>query len=429
MNKKLKLMLTLLALGSCWSIVYLIPFIQYVFYDPFQEMLGVSNAQLGFLITIYGLGNFYGCPLGGWIADRFNYKKVYVGSAILNGILGIAFVMNPTYSFALIMWVGFSIASLVMNYPAHIKIVRNLVGDADQGKIFGMNESIIGIWNIVFNAVMMFLFARFLEGTAGLKAALMGLSVMSLLVAIPVWIMLDDPAKAKAEREKESGEKEQVHKLGFSDYMHIFKSPATWLIAFSIFSIYSYLTTMTYFTPYFTDVLGASVAFAGWVAIVRTYVMTLIGAPLGGYLTDKIKSSAKVLLGVNLVGLAGMALMLNLGKGTPVWILIALTLLMALSVYMGRGSYYAVITELSVPKKYTASTIGMAAVIGFSPDMFQFVLYGNWLDKFQNTGYTYMFMYQMAVLAVGAVAAMLVLKLKSKRLKAVEVSETSEIAG
>jgi len=429
MNKKLKLMLTLLALGSCWSIVYLIPFIQYVFYDPFQEMLGVSNAQLGFLITIYGLGNFYGCPLGGWLADRFNYKKIYVGSAILNGIFGIAFVMNPTYSFACIMWVGFSIASLVMNYPAHIKIVRNLVGDADQGKIFGMNESIIGIWNIVFNAVMMFLFARFLEGTAGLKAALMGLSVMSLLVAIPVWIMLDDPAKAKAEREKESGEKEQVHKLGFSDYVHIFKSPATWLIAFSIFSIYSYLTTMTYFTPYFTDVLGASVAFAGWVAIVRTYVMTLIGAPLGGYLTDKIKSSAKVLLGVNLVGLAGMALMLNLGKGTPVWILIALTLLMALSVYMGRGSYYAVITELSVPKKYTASTIGMAAVIGFSPDMFQFVLYGNWLDKFQNTGYTYMFMYQMAVLAVGAVAAMLVLKLKSKRSKAVEASGTSEIAG
>jgi len=157
--------------------------------------------------------------------------------------------------------------------------------------------------------------------------------------------------------------------------------------------------------------------------------MTLIGAPLGGYLTDKIKSSAKVLLGVNLVGLAGMALMLNLGKGTPVWILIALTLLMALSVYMGRGSYYAVITELSVPKKYTASTIGMAAVIGFSPDMFQFVLYGNWLDKFQNTGYTYMFMYQMAVLAVGAVAAMLVLKLKSKRSKAVEASGTSEIAG
>lgn len=429
MNKKLKLMLTLLALGSCWSIVYLIPFIQYVFYDPFQEMLGVSNAQLGFLITIYGLGNFYGCPLGGWIADRFNYKKVYVGSAILNGIFGIAFVMNPTYSFALIMWVGFSIASLVMNYPAHIKIVRNLVGDEDQGKIFGMNESIIGIWNIVFNAVMMFLFARFLEGTAGLKAALMGLSIMSLLVAIPVWMMLDDPEKAKAEREKDSGEKEQVHKLGLSDYIHIAKSPATWLIAFSIFSIYSYLTTMTYFTPYFTDVLGASVAFAGWVAIVRTYVMTLIGAPLGGFLTDKVKSSAKVLLGVNLVGLAGMALMLNLGKGTPVWILIALTLLMALSVYMGRGSYYAVITELNVPKKYTASTIGMAAVIGFSPDMFQFVLYGNWLDKFENVGYTYMFMYQMGVLAVGTVAAILVLKLKNRKPKAVQSTVSGEIAG
>ena len=77
MNKlSLKVLIKVLIMGSCWSIVYLIPFIQYVFYDPFQELMKATNAQLGFLITVYGLGNFYGCPLGGWIADRFNYKYV-----------------------------------------------------------------------------------------------------------------------------------------------------------------------------------------------------------------------------------------------------------------------------------------------------------------------------------------------------------------
>ncbi|KDR96481.1 Sugar phosphate permease [Peptoclostridium litorale DSM 5388] len=413
MNKKTKVLLNLLVLGACWSIVYLIPFIQYVFYDPFQEMLGATNVQLGLLITIYGFGNIYGTAIGGWFADRFNYKKLYVGSVVANGICGFLFVMNPTYSFAMVMWVGFAISSLLMNYPAHIKIVRSLGGDEEQGKIFGLNESSIGLWNIIFNAIMMFLFARFLEGTGGLKAAIFGLSVLSCLLAIPAWFILDDPTK-KPVNENAKKKEEPKAKMGIAGYLMILKSPATWLIAFSIFSIYSYLTTMTYFTPYFTNVLGASVAFAGWVAIIRTYVMTLVGAPIGGTLADKIKSPSKVLLGVNLFGMLALITLLNLSHDTPVFVLIALTLTMALTVFMARGCYYAVISELNVPREYTATTIGIAAAIGFSPDLFQFVLYGHWLDTYQNTGYTYMFTYQIAVLAIGAIAATLVLKNKKK---------------
>lgn len=414
MNKKAKLVLTMLVLGSCWSIVYLIPFIQYVFYDPFREMLGCSNAQMGLLMTIYGVGNLYGCPIGGWIADRFNYKVVYAASVLLNGILGIIFITNPTYTMAIFMWIGFSVSSLIMNYPSHIKIVRNLVGDEDQGKIFGFNETSVGIGNIIFNAMMMFLFTKFLMGTAGLKAAILGLCVMSILLSVVVWFVIDDPYKNKTH--KESGVMEPVvkYKMGVADYKIILKSPATWLIALSIFSIYSYGTTMSYFTPYFTDVLGATVTFSGVVAIVRTYMMTLVGAPTGGFLTDKLKSASKVLLGAQIVGIIALIVLLNLSKSTSVTVLIALTLLMAFTVYIGRGSYYAVITELKVPKKYTASTIGIAAAIGFSPDMFQFLLFGNWLDKYHNLGYTYMFIYQIVVLSIGVVTAIAVLKIKNK---------------
>lgn len=405
-----RLIATILIMGACWSICYLIPFIQYVFYDPFQEMLGVTNAQLGLLMTVYGIGNLYGCPIGGWIADRFNYKIVYSASVLVNGILGIIFVLNPTYSAALIVWVGFSIASLVMNYPAHIKIVRNLVGDEDQGKIFGFNETAVGIANIVFNAFMMILFTKFLEGTAGLKAAILGLSVISILLCFAAWFIIENPNRVKKEGEPAV----KKYKMGVKDYKIILKNPATWLIALSIFSIYSFLTTMSYFTPYFTDVLGATVTFTGVVAIVRTYIMTLFGAPLGGLLTDKIGSASKVLIGSQAIGIVCLVAILAFGRTLPVEVLIGLTLLMGLGVFMGRGSYYAVITELKVPKKYTASTIGIAAAIGFSPDMFQFLLFGNLLDKFGNAGYTYMFTFQIVVLCIGVATALTVLKIKHK---------------
>lgn len=136
-----------------------------------------------------------------------------------------------------------------------------------------------------------------------------------------------------------------------------------------------------------------------------------MGAPIGGYPTDKVKSPSKVLL-VSPLGAVCLIALLNMGKGTPVSMLIALTLFMAMLVYVGRGSYYAVITELKVPKNRTASTIGVAAAIGFSPDVFQFLLFGTWLDKYGQMGYTYMFLYQLVVLVIGALAAITVLRIK-----------------
>mgnify|MGYP002237363173 CR=1 FL=1 len=81
-----------------------------------------------------GLEIFGGAPLGGWFADRFNYKYIYVGSVILNGLLTIAFVFNPTYSFAVFIWIGFAFASLFMNYPHTLRLLEVLTTDENQGK-------------------------------------------------------------------------------------------------------------------------------------------------------------------------------------------------------------------------------------------------------------------------------------------------------
>ncbi|MBH6948906.1 MFS transporter [Clostridioides difficile] len=411
MNKKFKLIVTMLVLGLCWSIVYVVPFIQYIFYDPFREVIGCTNAQLGLLMTVYGFGNIFGAPIGGWIADRFNYKKVYLASLLLNSIFSFLFVIKPIYQMAMMMWIGFAIASLVFNYPSHIKIVRGLVPDEDQGKIFGINESCVGIGNIIFNSIMMFLFTRFLQGTGGIKAAIVGIGCLSLVCLVGAWFVIEDPKKAK---QNDVFNSEETEKMTVKDSINILKNPSTWMVGISIFTIYSFFTTMSYFTPYFTDVLGVTVVFSGVVAIVRTYGMTLFGAPIGGTLTDKLKSPSKVLLGVNILGILGLIVLLNLNKSVSPTLLICLTLIMSFAVYVGRGSYYAVITEVNIPKRYTASTIGIAAALGFSPDVFQFILFGHWLDTYHQRAYTFMFIYQLIVLTLGIFVAIWILKNKHK---------------
>ena len=63
-------------IALAWEVVYMIPFIQYTLYDPMLNALQCSNTQLGFLLSIYGLGNVFGAPIGGWLADKFDYKKI-----------------------------------------------------------------------------------------------------------------------------------------------------------------------------------------------------------------------------------------------------------------------------------------------------------------------------------------------------------------
>lgn len=408
-SNRFKLPITLLTLGACWSIVYIVPFIQYVWYDPFQNFLGATNTQMGLLITIYGFGNVFGAPIGGWFADRFNYKIIYVLSVLLNGIFSLGFVMYPSYGFAIAMWIGFAVSSLFMNYPTHIKIVRDLTTDENQGKIFGFNETCIGIFNIVFNVVMMFFYVRFMEGVAGMKAAIISIAVLSFILTAVVWFVLDNPKK----KEKNNNIKKEENSM-IKDFKIVGKNPATWLVAVTIFAVYSFLTTMSYFTPYFTDVLGVTVVFTGWIAILRQHGMTLVGAPIGGYLTDKIKSPAKVLIGVYLVGIAGLGYLLSANGHVTASILIGLTIVLSGAVYIARGSYYATITECGVARERTASTIGIAAAVGFSPDLFQFILFGHWLDTYGNTAYTYMFIFQAVVLVLGLLAAVGILKLRKK---------------
>lgn len=416
MKSKFKLVLTILVMGGCWSVVYLVPYLQYTWYDPFKEFIGGTNTKLGLLITIYGFGNVFGAPVGGWLSDRFNYKTIYVLSVFLNGVFAILFLLHPTYGFAILMWIGFAFASLFLNYPAHIKIIRNLASDENQGKIFGFNETSIGLFNIIISSAMMLAFTKFAVSVGGIRAAVICNAVISFVLTILAFFVLESPSR-KAVREKLAAESKEKSNF-FKDLGSIAKQPATWLVAISIFAVYSFMSTLTYFTPYFTQVMGVTVTLTGWAAIARQYGMQLVGAPIGGIATDKVKSPAKVLILVYIVGIIGLVYMLVPKTSVTVATVLVVTLVLSFFVYIGRGAYYATLTESGVPRALSASTIGVAAAVGFSPDLFQFTLFGYWMDNCGKTAFTYMFVYQIIVLIAGIFASIGILKLKKKNAQA-----------
>ena len=405
-----KLLVKLFVLGLSWTLIYALGFIQYILYDPFQHTLGVSNTELGVLMTIFGLGNILGAPIGGWLADRFDYRKIFVCSLFGNGVLSLIFAMHLTYKMALFIWIGLAITTLVMNYPSHIKIVRLLADEKNQGKIFGLNESFVGIGSIILNGVFLFLFAKFANEAMGMKAVIIAIGIASIVCAFIAWFIVKDVEAPVTEVVSN----EKTEKMSSADFKKCLFSPATWLLGLSIFSVYTCAVTMSYFTPYITSVLGMAVGFSGAISIIRTYALRLVGAPIGGIISDKVGSVSKALIVVYVLGIVTMISFIVMPVGTPAAVCIFLILLVGCIVYMGKGIYYAVSAELMVPAKYAATTVGIAAALGFSPDIFLFPLAGYWLDHYGNNGYRYLFTFQAIVMAVGILGSLYALHYKKK---------------
>ncbi len=405
MNKRMKSFITVFFMGTAFAITYALPFIQYMFYDPLVESLQVTNAQLGVLIAIFGVGNIVGAPIGGWLSDKFNYKSIYILSLVGTAILCFAFAFNLNYSFAVLVWIGLAITALFAFFPAHIKIVR-LLGDEDtQGQMFGLSEAAGGIGSIIVNSLGLYLFSKSAVSSIGLRNAIIGYGVAALIIGAILWVLIENPKETKEDKEE---------KITMSDFLTVLKYPGTWFTGIAIFSIYTLYVSLSYFTPYFTNVLGVSVAFAGGIAIVRTYLIRIVGAPLGGYLGDKMNSVSKAIIFAATGAIITILIIMNVPASTSTAILIVLTLLVSLFTYIGRANMFAVQSEVKIAEKYSATAAGITCAIGFAPDLFQFTLFGKWLDKYGNLGYRYIFIYTMAILAVGIVNAILSIRFRKK---------------
>ena len=73
------------------GIIYILPYLQYSFYDVMLADFGISNEQMGNLMSVYGLLNLLGYLFGGIVADRISYKALIPISLVLTGVLGFWF--------------------------------------------------------------------------------------------------------------------------------------------------------------------------------------------------------------------------------------------------------------------------------------------------------------------------------------------------
>ena len=410
MNKNIKRLLLLFALGLAYGFMYTLPYMSRTFYDQMIAAMGVTNAQLGSLLSIYALACTLSYLPGGWIADKFKPKTVLIFSVFGNAAL--CFLLMMTYKNFLMVkfvWFGVALTGGFAFWPALLKGIRSLGTDEEQGKIFGIFEGMNGLASLLINFIMIYVLSLFADDLLlGFKGAVATMGILCIIAGILIIILFDEKLTYG------TGEEEDAPKLNAKGFIQVLKLPAVWIVAIMMFAQVTFIAGMSYLTPYSTNVLGLSLAIAGSIATLRNYATRFIGGPIGGYVSDTMLKSASKgqVLSLSLCAIS-MALLLLIPAGSTA-LIVGVMFFVAISLYMAKGPLYAVVSELNVPTAVTGTALAIITIIGYLPDMFVYTMFGNWLDTYGDAGYNRIFIFTIAVTAVSVVVALVSANLAAK---------------
>jgi nitrate/nitrite transporter NarK len=403
MNSKLKKYLPILALSISGGSIYLIPYLKYVFYDQQIEVMGITNQQSGLLLSMYAIGCMLLYIPGGIVADRFSAKKSILYSLIGTTALTVLYGFTFNYSLALVIWLLLAVSTAFVFWSSLMKALRMIGDEKEQGRVFGLYYAGNGIVGAVFNSLALWAAGRASDARGGLFNAVMVMAAATAIAAVLVAIFLEDDKKAKEAKAASGGDS-----FRFADVGKLIKNPIVWVFSLVIFCGYSLYTSTSYFTPYLTDVVGISPQESGVYSIIRTYVFMLL-APVGGYLADKVfKSTSKWFMAAFsalIILFIGVMLIPAGANSTFVSIYTLLPGAFGLALY---GVLFSIVSEAKIPLSVTGTAVGIASIIGYTPDLFMSAMFGTWLDKHGNGGYTYIFMFLMAVGIVGVIGSYII---------------------
>lgn len=391
--KKPNKYLALIALGAAGGSIYILPYFKYVFYEQQMQVMNINNTQSGLLLTVYAIAAIILLFPGGIIADMFSSKKLIIGSLLLTTVLAVVYALTFNFTAALIIWILLAISCAFTFWAALIKAIESVGKSEEQGKMYGIYYASNGIIAAIINSIALYVSTLTSNLRQGLFYAAMVVAAGTFIAAILVFIFFRDSAEIK----KKDVEKQE--KFKFKDLRLVLKNPHVWLLGIIIFVSYSIYASTSYFTPYLTDVLGITPENSGVIAIIRTYIFMLL-APVGGLLCDKIfKSSSKYFMAVfTIVGVLLIGVLFIPNTASPLFVSIY-TLLPAAFTMAQYGVAWSILRELDIPLAVTGTAIGVSSCISWTPDLFMHAMFGSWLDKFGNGGYSYIFAY-LAVLAI-----------------------------
>ncbi len=399
MESKARKYLTIIALGLAGGSIYFIPYVKYVFYDAQLAAMGINNTQSGLLLTMYTIGNMVLYIPGGYLADKVSTKKALIISLVATSVLTWVYAFSLNFVVSMIIWLGLSFSTAFVFWSALMKAVRIVGTEEEQGFMYGLYYACNGIAAALTSFISLYAYNTAGEDIkSGFVRGVNASGVVVLIAAIClVFLMKEDAGKVTTESDDD--------KISLPMVGKVLKSPVVWILSIVILCGYGLKSSVSYFNPYLTEVVGVSAVNSGIFSIINNYLLLLL-APVGGILADKVFKSTCKWLSVSFVILAVLfgGVLLIPSDISPM-VASIYTLLPGAVTMMMYGVVFSSVSEAGISRTMTGTVIGISSIIGYLPDSIYSVIFGKWLDNKGAAGYTNIFIFLVASGILGAVLA------------------------
>lgn len=397
------LIITLLSFGT--YAMYGLPYMKSVFYEPMRLALNLTHEQYGNVIGLYGKIALIMYLPGGWLADKFDAKKLLFFSYVASGALGLYLATYPSYAGIQFTFIAWGVTTILTFWAAQVKIIRSLGDDNMQGKIFGMGNGIEGVSGMIISFIALAIFNMVAVREMGLRFVLIFQSTLTITIGFVTYYVLRNVKLKDSEEEKYT----------IQDYIKIIKMPEVWLIGAGICCYYTVFSSLSYISPYLETEFMMTAALVGTVSILRQTGMKILGGPIFGTLADKFGSPSKMFIAgfVIVTACVGGFMVLPVNAAYSM-LAVVLMLILAFGLFGLTGIGYATISETNIPLKYTGAAVGLISLIGYIPDAIYYNVAGNWLDTYGSKGYDYIFMLSFVLAIVGLCISTVLYKVTAK---------------
>lgn len=401
MSSKARKYLTIIALGLAGGSIYFIPYVKYVFYDAQLAAMGINNTQSGLLLTMYTIGNMILYIPGGYLADKVSTKKALIISLIATAVLTWIYAFSLNFAVSMVIWLGLSFSTAFIFWSALMKAVRIVGTEEEQGFMYGLYYGCNGVAAALTSFISLYFYNTAGDDiTKGFVRGVNASGVVVFLAAIALIFLMKDDKDAAAVRTTSDDDK-----ISLPMVFTVLKSPTVWVLSIVILCGYGLKSSVSYFNPYLTEVVGISAVNSGIFSIINNYILLLL-SPIGGILADKVFKSTCKWLSTSFIILAVLfGGVLLLPSDISPMAASVYTLIPGAVTMMMYGVVFSSVSEAGIPRKLTGTVIGIASIIGYLPDSLYSVLFGRWLDNKGAAGYTNIFMFLVASGIVGAVLA------------------------
>jgi len=379
--------------------IFLLPFLQEVYYIPLSEALDLNNTQVGGLLSIFGAFSLISYFPGGWLADRVSPRKLMTSSLVATGAAGLYFATFPRYEISLAIHALWGICISLLFWGALIRTTRNWAPPEEQGRAFGILETGRGIGEVLPSMGFLAIFAALGSTSLALSQVVVLFSGLFVVLGILSWFVMEDDV-GQAE---DSG-----RKVGLPEILGVLKMPIVWLITIVILTAYCGYWGLFRFTPYATDVFALSVTVGAVISVGKMWLKP-IAALAAGFVADHFGiAKSMIWLFVLLIGSYCVAAVIP-GTSSFVPIMLVSLTVASVTVFAMRGIYFALLEEGGVPATVTGTATGVISAIAFTPDIFMPLVGGALIDQYPGPeGYRYFFFATAGICAVGLLASLLI---------------------